>query len=392
MKTDAAPQSRRDHGQGGLYRDEAKNLWVGALDLGTDGAGKRRRVKVTGRTKTEARNKLADARRRVEDGLPVGDQMTTVAQFLDEWLATGLPSSVKSANTRAVYEWAVENHLKPALGALRLRDLLPDHVDVMLAEKAASGMSRSSMARIHGTLQRALRHAERRGRTHRNVCSLVDVPNGRTTASRSLTIEQAAKLLAAAHGDRFEALYVTGLMVGLRPGELTGLPWSAVDLDQGLLRVVQSLLREGSPEGQVLRVGATKTPRSRRTLDLPKPVVDTLKAHRVRQAAERLAIGESWVDTGLVFTTEVGTPVDPSNLRRALARLTKKAGLGHWHPHELRHSAASILSAAGVPIEVISDVLGHDGPRTTAAVYRHLISPSIAGAKAPMESAFGRPA
>ena len=94
-------------------------------------------------------------------------------------------------------------------------------------------------------------------------------------------------------------------------------------------------------------------------------------------AADRVAAADDWVETGLVFTTTVGTPIDPSNLRREFAKLTRRAGIGHWHPHELRHSAASLLSAAGVPIEQISDVLGHEGPRTTAAVYRHLVNASV---------------
>ena len=122
---------------------------------------------------------------------------------------------------------------------------------------------------------------------------------------------------------------------------------------------------------------------------MPPLVVEVLQRHRERQDKERVAAGDAWVETGLVFTTTLGTPIDPSNLRREFAKLTRKAGIGHWHPHELRHSAASLLSAAGVPIEQISDVLGHEGPRTTAAVYRHLVNPSVSAGKAPMDALFG---
>ena len=116
---------------------------------------------------------------------------------------------------------------------------------------------------------------------------------------------------------------------------------------------------------------------------MPPLVVEVLQRHRERQDKERVAAGDAWVETGLVFTTTLGTPIDPSNLRREFAKLTRKAGIGHWHPHELRHSAA------GVPIEQISDVLGHEGPRTTAAVYRHLVNPSVSAGKAPMDALFG---
>jgi integrase len=172
--------------------------------------------------------------------------------------------------------------------------------------------------------------------------------------------------------------------MGLRPGELLGLPWAAVDLVNGRLRVSQSLKRQQNK----LVIGEPKTLRSRRTLDMPGLVVASLKRHREHQSKERVVAGEDWVETGLVFATTVGTPIDPSNLRREFAKLTRKAGIGHWHPHELRHSAASLLSAAGVPIEQISDVLGHEGPRTTAAVYRHLVNPSVSAGKAPMDALF----
>jgi integrase len=214
---------------------------------------------------------------------------------------------------------------------------------------------------------------------------LVDVPAGPKKQGRSLTVAEAKALLDAGAGDRLEALYVTGLLMGLRPGELLGLPWVAVDLMKGRLRVSQSLKREHNK----LVIGEAKTLRSRRTLDMPDLVIEVVKRHRDQQDKERVAAVDAWVETGLVFTTTVGTAIDPSNLRREFAELTRKAGIGHWHPHELRHSAASLLSAAGVPIEQISDVLGHEGPRTTAAVYRHLVNPSVSAGKAPMDELFG---
>jgi integrase len=260
---------------------------------------------------------------------------------------------------------------------------VPSDVDGMLRAKAAAGLSRSTLVRIHSTLKRALRAAERRDKIARNVASLVDVPDGPTRRSRSLTVEQARRLLRAAEGDRLEALYLTGLMLGLRPGELLGLPWAAVDMDAGTLRVMQALKRE---RGHLL-IGEPKTGSSRRVLTMPTPVIEALKAHRIRQAADRLQ-APIWHDADLVFTTAIGGPLDPSNLRRGFSTLTWEADLGHWHPHELRHSAASILSAAGVPIEQIADVLGHAGTRTTSAVYRHLIEPSVRAAVTPMETAF----
>jgi integrase len=374
---------RRQHGEGSLFFSEASQRWYGFVDAGRDGAGRRRRIKVSGRTKAEARTKLADVRRDLDAGLPAGDQRLTVGELLEEWLEH-LPASVQSDNTRIVHEWAVRRHLVPALGHRRLRELTADDVESLLHSMADRRMSRASLARVLNVLRRALRAAERRGRVARNVADLVDVPAASVRRSRSLSVDQARAVLSAASGDRLEALYVTGLMLGLRPGELLGLPWSAVDFDSGTVRVTQSLLREG----KLLVIGQTKTPHSRRVLMMPAPVVEALRQHELTQQQERRS-ASIWTETGLVFTTSVGTAIDPSNLRRGFARLTEAAGIGHWHPHELRHSAASIMSAAGVRLEVIADVLGHDGVRTTSAVYRHLLEPTIRGAVAPMEQLFG---
>jgi integrase len=201
---------------------------------------------------------------------------------------------------------------------------------------------------------------------------------------RSLTAGQAKRLLKSVAGDRLEAAYVTMLMVGLRPGETLGLAWEDIDLPNATLRVRRALRREAG--GLVLV--EPKTERSRRTLALPSLVVDGLRRHRQRQREEQIAAGASWVDSGLVFTTTRGTPLDPRNFRRYFATLTVAAGLGHWHPHELRHSAVSLLSAAGVPLEAVADLVGHDSTRMTSGVYRHVLTPKVSAAVEPMERLF----
>jgi integrase len=123
---------------------------------------------------------------------------------------------------------------------------------------------------------------------------------------------------------------------------------------------------------------------------MPDRVVQAFQARRRIQKKERLAVGPLWQDTGLVFTTTIGTMLDPANTRRAFAKLTEGAGLGHWHPHEARHSAVSLLSAAGVRLEEVADVVGHaPGSRMTGDVYRHQVTPSVGAAKDAMDQLFG---
>jgi len=376
----------RPHGDGSIFWDQRRRRWVGIYTAGRDSTGSRIRRKVNARTKTEARRRLRALQREAVDGQPAPNGAVRLGAFLDRWLDEVVPLRVFSPNTIDNYRWAVNQHIKPALGTRRLRDLTPDDVDSLLRAKREAGLGHSSVMRIRAVLVQALRHGERYGYVSRNVGALVDLPRAPQTEGRSLTVKQARKLLDAAKNDRLEAAIWCGLLLGLRPGELLGLSWADVDLDNARLTVRRSLKRERG----VLRLGDPKTPKSIRTLEVPPLIVDALRAHRARQAVERLAAGSLWADNDLVFPSEVGTPTDPSNLRRSFRKITKRAGLGDWHPHELRHSAASILSDAGVPLEKVADVLGHRDVRTTSTVYRHRVSDSITAAVAPMEELFGR--
>jgi integrase len=221
----------------------------------------------------------------------------------------------------------------------------------------------------------------------RNAARLAVVPPAPARESRSLTVEQARLLLAAVRGDRLEAAWVSMLLLGLRPGEVFALSWDDVDFESGVLHVRRAIQRAG---GAKFTLGDPKTPRSRRSLDLPVMAAESLRSHRASQAAERLAAGSLWEDSGLVFTTAFGTMLDPANTRRAFSRLTTGAGLGRWHPHEARHSTVSILSAAGVRLEEVADVVGHaPGSRMTGDVYRHQINASVSVAKVAMDELFG---
>ena len=164
------------------------------------------------------------------------------------------------------------------------------------------------------------------------------------------------------------------LAYGMRRGEVLGLHWSALDWAAGTLAVTHSVRRikdRDTSSGRRTRliVGELKTPKSRRTLALTPEMVAMFRQHRVRQAEARMAAGTRWQDCGLIFASEIGTPMDPDNFSHA--RLCERAGLGHWHPHELRHSGASLMLAQGTPLHVVSDVLGHASIAITKDVYGH---------------------
>ena len=218
----------------------------------------------------------------------------------EDWLRQR--SGELSGNTLDVREWAVRQHLVPSLGARRVRELTADDVARFLQNKATAGYSRATLDKLRGVLVQVLRHAERQGLVARNVAALVPTPSGPRLQGRSLTIEQAHALLAASRGHPLEAAIVVALTCGLRPGELLALRWEDVDLERALLRVRQAVVRVG---GQV-ELGPTKTPASRRQLSAARATIEALREHRVRQDAQRQALGEQWQENGLVFTTGSG--------------------------------------------------------------------------------------
>lgn len=155
------------------------------------------------------------------------------------------------------------------------------------------------------------------------------------------------------------------MVIGLRQGEALGLRWQDIDLDRGLLTVARQLQRI---DGKLI-LTEPKTPRSRRTLQLPAVAIEALRAHKLRQLEERLAAGPAWQDSGLVFTTAIGTPLDARNVVRHFHRLLAKAGLPRMPFHNLRHTAASLLLAQGLDIRVVQHVLGHSQISLTANLY-----------------------
>jgi integrase len=354
---------RRGHGDDSIYFDRANRNWVGAVSLGHK-AGKRVRRKVTGRTKTEVKDKLRKLHRELDSGVR-SNASYTVGDALDDWLASGL--SGRSERTVELYRDTVKP-LREPLAAVKLRDLTAGAVQEAL-DMLAGRLSTRSIQITRNCLERAIRHAEIRDLTGRNVAALVRPPRGRSgRPSKSLTLEQAQTLLEAARDSRLHAYVVLSVTTGLRTEELRALQWNEVDLDNRTVAVYRAARASGD----------TKTQKSRRVLLLPQLAVEALQEHRKRQAADRLAAGELWQDRGLLFASAVGTQLDRYNVRREFRKITKAAGLGdEWAPREMRHTFVSLLSSSGMPVYDIALLVGHKGTVTTETVYRKVIVPEL---------------
>ncbi len=390
-----AMSSRRGWGQDGIFfehdapcRDSNRHRhcqgrWRGVISLGFGPDGKRIRRKVSGKTKAVVQDRLKALHSDLETGVRARPNYT-VQRTAEDWLKDGLDG--RSATTIEKNKHVLAP-IVAAIGARRLRELTAEDVHQALTAMARR-YSSAAVAMGHNALTRAIRHAEARDLAGRNVAMLVDTPKGQVgRPSKSLSLEQASALLAAAECTRMHAYIALCLATGIRTEEARALRWEHVDF--------------GDPDGgppvpasaavwrSVRAHGDTKTEKSRRTLGLPQMAADALRAHKKRQAAERLAAGEQWSDHDLVFCTRTGSALDAANVRREFRGVCKAAGIGeHWTPRELRHSFVSLMSNSGVPLEEIARIAGHSSSRTTEVVYRRELRPILTTGAEAMDRLF----
>ncbi len=356
--------SRRANGEGSLWR-RTDGRWCGAAYAQTT-KGTRKRVYVYGRTRTEAREKLTALQRDLDRGVRVPAENWTVEAYLTHWLETVVRPH-KAPKTHQGYELVVRRHILPVLGRKRLRGLSVPDVRNLVDELREQGMGTRGVQQTHAVLRNALQSAMRDELVVRNVAKLVQVQTPTYEVGRGLSVAQARTLLRHTRTDRLHALYVLAIYLGLRRGEVLGLRWVDVDLEQEFLSVTHTLQRVGGE----LRFQPPKTRSSRRTVPLPGPCLEALRAHRVAQDKERLAAGSRWRDEDMVFATTVGTPIEPDNLSRSWYKV--RAVLGEPAPrfHDMRHTCVSLLLAEGAPPHVVQQIIGHSAIDVTMTIYAH---------------------
>lgn len=373
---------RRSRGDGAIFFDKSRGCFVGQIDLGRDpDTGKRRRPKVSGKTRTEVKEKLDTLREEKRKTGTVAKRDTTVRSIVEDALKHP-PPSVKSPITQRIHENAGDRIIAE-LGNVKIVRLSAPQVERFLAGLVEEGLATSTIRIARSVLVRALNRAMRDDLVGRNVAALVPCPAGTRKTSKAMTVEQARRLLDQAKTPWWNAYVLVAVLCGLRPGELLGLRWEDVDLDEMILRVRKRL------DEETLTLVELKTESSRRTLKMPQIVVAALRRLKAWQAAEKLRRGAEYQDHGLVFPAMNGAPKWGSEVRRRFKRLCTRAGIGSdWHCHEQRHTFVSVLSDSGVDIERIADAAGHKNSNVTKTVYRHVISDKISAAADAMDEIF----
>jgi integrase len=372
---------RRGNHEGGIYRRKSDGLWCASVTV----ASGRRKV-LYGKTREEVAAKLTVALSEVQKGLTVPSHRMTLGAFLDQWLADVVVQRNRPSTAES-YQFYVRKYISPALGKHQLAKLTPQQVQHFLNEQHASGLAPRTVQYMRAILRRALNQALRWELVSRNVAVLADPPSGRSPDMQPLTIEHARAFMAAARGHRYEHLYEFLLGTGLRIGEALALRWSDVNLDDGIITVRHALERL---RGRPWRLAVPKSESGKRLVPLIGPTADALRAQRTRTLELRLAASTAWQDLDFVFPTAVGTPDDQANVYHQFKKLLREAGLPTtYRVHDLRHSTATYLLAAGVPDRLVMGIMGHSQLSMTMR-YQHVLPSMLEEAAARLEAVFPR--
>lgn len=343
----------RGKGEGSIYR-RADGYWVGSYEAGRYPNGKRRKARVVRRYKADVIAAMAELQSAALAGNEI-DRRTTIAKLVERFLDTEKRPNVGESSFRQ-YRHRGERIIA-RLGHHKLYKLERHHVQVFMADLEADGLSQSSRSNILHLLQAALHWSVDNGWLLRNVAAGVKGPKVAYRAKTDDTPEVAEvrAILAAAEGDRLYALAWLALKYGARQGELLSLRWSDVDFD-----------------GATITIRKSKTDAGVRTLPLLREAADVLKAHKARQAGEKLE-ADAWPAGDLVFTGTyygaAGHPLAPGHCRTWWHALCERAKVGRRRFHSSRHAAATMLFEAGVDVSVVAAILGHRDASITRAIY-----------------------
>lgn len=331
--------------------------------------GRRLQKRISARTRRLLDAEVARVRAEWNSGAYIEPDKTTLSQWMETWHATYKAGSASRYKRLRIIRQRIQADDIGRIPLTRLRYAqVQDWIDRMVLE----GLAPNTIRTIESTLSMALAQAVRRQIIASNPCTGLELPSSSQRRWCVLDEVQARRIVTDTRDDPLHACWVLAVTLGVRRGELVALTWTDVDFTAGTLRIERTMTVD--QRGRK-RVGdETKTDASRRTIRLPAVCVDALRWHRARQNERRLAAGDAWTDTGVVFDGGLGERFPYNRFTAAFRDLKAELGLpDEMRIHDLRHSAASLMIHAGVPIPAIAKVLGHANPSITLRVYSHAL-------------------
>ena len=363
-------RGRAANGSGMQPRQRKDGLWEVRYCAGTDpGTGKPIRKSLYGKTSAEVAEKL----RAVTASVDAGTYLEPQKMFLGDWLEIWLNAycGAIKAGTLKAYADNVKNHIKPALGAIRLCDLQPHEVQCFVNSLQRKALSPKSIKNIHGVLCKALSEAVRIKYLASNPASGCILPKVIHEEIHPFEVEEIKAFMNAIRGNPCEALFFVALNTGMRLSEILGLRWSRIDFKRGMIKVdAQMLVKRG--KGTARELGLPKNSKPR--LFKPAPaVMDVLRTMDRQQKEWRLKAGSAWSNSlGLVFTNEIGQEIPHGTVEHRFARVLELAGIEAHRFHDLRHTFTVESLRAGVDAKTVSEMLGHSSVSFTLDVYGHV--------------------
>lgn len=344
--------------------------WYVVVDLGRDHTGKRTRKWHGGyATKREAERAQAKLVHELDTGAYVEPSHVKVAAYLSDWLEA-------KPNLAQTTKEGYQRDLKRAtrhLGDHKLKNLTPAIIKRLYRDLTAEGYAPKTVRNTAGVLHKALADAVRDGTLSRNPADRLELPQSERPETPTWSAQELAAFLAHVKPHRLYAAWVVLCSTGMRRSELLGLRWRNIDLDTGTAAIVDTVVMANNRPK--LRIGKTKSRRSRRVVALDATTVAVLREHKVRQSVERLRAGEAWEDLDLVFTTELGGVISPNKFTKWTKKQATDAKVRPLTPHPAgRHTWATLaLSSGKIHPKVVQERLGHSSISITLDRYSHVI-------------------
>ena len=354
---------KRANGEGCIRR-RTDHSWEASLRVEDD-----KRRYVYGKTKNEAREKLAEIQNDVFNDTYVDENDITVEDWMDTWIDCFTAKAKES--TRARYRQDIRNHINPDLGHIKIQDLKLVTVQRFLNRcKDVKGLSEKSLKNIYLVLNKALTRAQKDGLIIKNPCVDAEIPSYEEPKKkmRPLKDEEVPLFISLIKDHPFEGLYYTAMFTGMRESELIGLTWDCVDLEKGTIHLYRQY-KAVRGESKTYAFTTLKN-KQERSFSIPPSVVRALKKVKAKQAEWKLHYGQLFHNEGnLVFTDELGNHLATRTVYNNFKAIVRKMGLPEVRLHDLRHTYATLAIQNGVDYKTISNNLGHATVAFTMDVY-----------------------
>lgn len=325
-----------------------------------------KRINFSAKTRTECQQWLRKTLDQKDQGIGFEGRNILLGTFLQDWIST--KGNALKPKTTLQYESLINGYIIPAIGRKKLFDLNLLLINRFYNSLIKRKVGTRTIRYIHSVLHVALEQALRNGFLIRNPAHGAILPRQDHKETQVLNEDQVNQFLIAIKDSRLKTLYHLALSTGMRQGELLGLKWSDLDWNSATLRIRRQLQ---CIVGKGLVFGDLKTHSSLRTIKLGNYVLNELREQKLRQKTEIEWAGRQWKDNDLIFPTSIGTPVNSSNLVKDFKKILTRSGLPNIRFHDLRHTAATLMISHGVPVHVVSKILGHSNVSVTLNIYTH---------------------